>query len=114
MHLDFEQLAGSSRRQAVTIFAAITAVVLLTASRSLPAQSDTLGPYGKVVQSWIALRVSPGREAFAIERVRALSSDWMRGPLCSALITRGSGAPHRVVADPALAPQRPSAWRFGP
>ena len=71
---------------------------LLPHSSFLLAQSDSLGPYGQVVQTWIALRASPGREAYAMERVRSLSSDWDRGPLGSAVLTRGSGAPHRVVA----------------
>ena len=95
MRLPYELKGVGSRDWGVAN--ALLFVLLLTPYSLLPAQ-DTLGPYGKVVQSWIALRVSPGREAFAIERVRALSSDWMRGPLGSAMLTRGSGMPHRVVA----------------
>lgn len=62
------------------------------------ARTDSLGPYGRVVQSWIALRVSPGREASAMERIRALSDDWSTGALGSLVRTRGEGSPHRVIA----------------
>lgn len=60
--------------------------------------SDSLGPYGRAVQSWIALRVSPGREAYATQRIREQISGWSVGPLGSLVVTRGEGSPHRVVA----------------
>ena len=34
------------------------------------AATDSLGPYGRVTQSWVALRVSPGREASAMDHIR--------------------------------------------
>src|SRR5438046_2986661 len=70
---------------------------LLGAQESLPA-SDSLGPFGRVVQSWIALRVSPGREAYAMLRIREQFPEWSPGPLGSLVLSRGEGAPHRVVA----------------
>jgi putative aminopeptidase len=59
--------------------------------------SDSLGPFGRAVQSWIALRVSPGREAYAIERIKELGV-WQPAALGGLVRTRGSGSPHRVVA----------------
>jgi putative aminopeptidase FrvX len=77
--------------------------VLLTFAGVLHAQelfapTDSLGAYGRVVQSWIALRVSPGREASAMERIRGLSDEWSTGALGSLVRTRGEGSPHRVIA----------------
>ena len=40
------------------------------------ASTDSLGPLGREVQSWIALRVSPGREAYATSQIREQWSDW--------------------------------------
>lgn len=76
--------------------------LLVTIAGSLHAQepfapTDALGPYGRIVQSWIGLRVSPGREAHAMERIRELG-DWRPGALGSLALTRGEGSPHRVVA----------------
>jgi putative aminopeptidase FrvX len=62
------------------------------------APTDSLGPFGRVVQSWIALRVSPGREAHAMLRIREQFSEWRPGPLGSLVLTRGEGSPRRVVA----------------
>jgi putative aminopeptidase FrvX len=59
--------------------------------------ADSLGTYGRVVQSWVALRVSPGREAYAIDRIRELGA-WRPAALGSLAITRGEGSPHRVLA----------------
>ncbi|HEY8176731.1 MAG TPA: M20/M25/M40 family metallo-hydrolase [Gemmatimonadaceae bacterium] len=77
-------------------------VLLLALASVLGAQelppSDSLGPIGRVVQSWIALRVSPGREAHAMLRIREQLSEWRPGPLGSLALTRGEGSPHRVVA----------------
>src|SRR2546423_7621622 len=62
------------------------------------APSDSLGQYGRVVQSWIGLRVSPGHEAHAMDRIHSQLDEWTFGPLGSLLRTRGEGSPHRVVA----------------
>jgi len=76
--------------------------LLLVVSSLLPAQelppSDSLGTYGRIVQSWIALRVSPGREAHAMLRIRELATGWRNGALGSLVKTQGEGSPHRVVA----------------
>lgn len=78
--------------------------LLLAVTARLDAQepfaaTDSLGAYGRVVQSWIALRVSPGREAYAMDRIRELGGgDWTRAPLGSLVRTRGEGRPHRVIA----------------
>jgi putative aminopeptidase FrvX len=71
----------------------------LLGAQELP-PSDSLGPFGRVVQSWIALRVSPGREASAMLRIREQFSEWRSGPLGSLVLTRGEGVgpPRRVVA----------------
>src|SRR3954468_13695757 len=77
-------------------------LLLVIAAPPLAAQdlvdSDSLGPYGRAVQSWIALRVSPGREAYATQRIREQLTEWRVGALGSLVLTRGEGAPHRVVA----------------
>src|SRR6185503_17726720 len=62
------------------------------------ALSDSLGPLGRDVQSWIALRVSPGREAYATRQIREQWSDWRVSAVGSLVKTRGSGSPRRVVA----------------
>ena len=76
--------------------------VVLVASRLAGAQdlaeSDSLGVLGRDVQSWISLRVSPGREAYATRQIREQWSDWRPGALGSLVKTRGTGSPHRVVA----------------
>lgn len=59
--------------------------------------TDSIGSYGRVVQSWIALRISPGREAYAIDRIRELG-EWRPAALGSLALTRGEGSPHRVLA----------------
>ena len=61
-------------------------------------RGDDLGRYGRVVQSWIGLRVAPGREAPAIASIRHSDGEWRLGPLGSLVQTRGTGYPHRVVA----------------
>ena len=70
--------------------------VVLTAQDPF-APTDSLGPFGRAIQSWVALRVSPGREAYAIERIRELG-EWKPAPHGGLLRTRGSGSPHRLVA----------------
>ncbi|HMC55695.1 MAG TPA: M20/M25/M40 family metallo-hydrolase [Gemmatimonadaceae bacterium] len=62
------------------------------------ASTDSLGPLGREVQSWIALRVSPGREAYATSQIREQWSDWKVSAVGSLVKTRGTGSPHRVVA----------------
>ncbi|HJQ22040.1 MAG TPA: M20/M25/M40 family metallo-hydrolase [Gemmatimonadaceae bacterium] len=66
-------------------------------AQDLP-DADSLAPLGRDVQSWIALRVSPGREAYATQQIREQWPDWQRGALGSLTLTRGSGLPRRVVA----------------
>src|SRR4051812_20008667 len=77
-------------------------LLLVIAAPPLAAQdlvdSDSLGPLGRDVQSWIALRVSPGREAYATQQIREQWSDWTRTALGTLVKTRGTGSPHRVVA----------------
>src|ERR1043166_9075148 len=79
----------------------VAAAALLSGAAALRAQdtaADTVGAFGHVVQSWIALRASPGREASAMERVSSALDGWERGAFGSLSITRGTGAPHRVIA----------------
>src|SRR5947207_15693817 len=92
--------ASSSRRSSMRSICSVGLLALaslLGAQESLPA-SDSLGPFGQVAQSWIALRVSPGREAYAMLRIREQLVEWRPGPLGSLVLSRGSGTPHRVVA----------------
>lgn len=76
---------------------ALAAAAALRAQEPFP-PTDSLGPYGRDVQAWVALRVSPGREAYALQRIREQVPAWRAGALGSLLLTRGEGAPHRVVA----------------
>lgn len=62
------------------------------------APSDSLGSYGRIVQSWVALRVAPGREAYAMLRIREQLPGWRASGLGSLVRTQGEGSPHRVVA----------------
>jgi putative aminopeptidase FrvX len=78
-------------------------VLALTCAQLLSAQDlmdtpDSLGRYGRIAQSWISLRVSPGREAHAIQEIRELSSEWKPAALGSIVRTKGEGSPHRVLA----------------
>ena len=77
--------------------ALLLSIASLLRAQELPA-ADSLGPYGRIVQSWIALRVSPGREAHAMLRIRDIASGWRTAPLGSLVKTQGEGSPHRVVA----------------
>lgn len=77
--------------------------VLLVVASLLEAQdplapSDSLGSYGRIVQSWVALRVAPGREAYATLRIREQLTGWRPAALGSLVRTQGEGSPHRVVA----------------
>lgn len=85
-------------RSACSALLAVLAFPLPLAAQDPIARADELGQYGQVVQGWVSLRVSPGREAYATAAIRALDSDWTSGPLGSLMRTRGSGSPHRVVA----------------
>jgi len=78
---------------ALLLFVAVVA----RAQDPLP-PTDSLGPYGRAVQSWIGLRVSPGREAQAMQRIREQLPGWSTGALGSLVRSQGSGSPHRVVA----------------
>ena len=83
---------------------ACSAVVLAlsaVASTVSSQETDSLGPYGRTVQSWIALRVSPGREAYAMQRVRELDDGWRRWAMGSVIRTRGEGSPHPRTDRPA-------------
>ena len=75
----------------------ITGVAPLRAQEEL-APTDSLGSYGRIVQSWIALRVAPGREAYATQLIREQVPGWTRAALGSLVRTQGEGSPHRVVA----------------
>ena len=77
--------------------------LLLSVAGILEAQdplmpADSLGSYGRIVQSWIALRVSPGREAHAMLRIREQLGGWRPAALGSLVRTQGEGSPNRVVA----------------
>src|SRR5438876_1743476 len=92
--------ASSSRRSSMRSVCSVCLVAvgsLLGAQEPLPA-SDSLGPFGRAVQSWIALRVSPGREAYAMLQSSEQFAEWRPGPLGSLVLSRGAGTPHRVVA----------------
>lgn len=80
--------------------------------------ADSLGPYGRVVQSWIALRVSPGREAYAMERIREFEGwrspvfrdapDWSIG---DAVVGSAAAARAGCAAVAAAATQTPVSGR---
>ena len=74
------------------------ALPLLLPAQEPFAPSDSLGTYGRIVQSWVALRVSPGREAHAMLRIREQLGGWRPAALGSLVRTQGEGSPHRVVA----------------
>ena len=76
--------------------------LLLTFASPLHAQelpaTDSLGTYGRIVQSWTGLRVAPGREAYAMLRIREQVNGWLPAALGSIVKTQGEGSPHRVIA----------------
>jgi putative aminopeptidase FrvX len=78
--------------------------LLLAIPAALAAQDpfgpgDGLGPFGRAVQSWVALPVAPGREAYAIERIREMGGgEWQAAAHGGISRSRGTGYPHRVVA----------------
>jgi len=82
---------------------ACSALLIFAVAASARAQeelaaTDSLGTYGRIVQSWIALRVAPGREAYATQLIREQIPGFKRGPLGSLVRSQGEGSPHRVVA----------------
>ncbi len=76
----------------------LVALALPLGAQEPISRADELGQFGRVVQSWVSLRVSPGREAQAIAAIRDAGDGWTTDALGSLVQTRGSGSPHRVVA----------------
>src|SRR6266513_5010981 len=88
----------SSRKSRMRLVCSALLLAIAAQAQEPFAATDSLGQYGRVVQSWIGLRVSPGHEAHAMDRIHAQLDDWTLGPLGSLVRTRGEGSPHRVVA----------------
>jgi len=78
--------------------AALVAVTL-AAPTALRAQDATTRPDGDLldaIASWIALDITPGREALAAPAIEALG--FRRAPLDGYIVRHGKGTPRRVVA----------------
>lgn len=82
------------RRRTARLVAAPLAGVLLAASAS----AQTIGPYGRALESWIALPANPGYELPATARIMAASRGWSRDALGNLVKRVGSGTPRRVLA----------------
>lgn len=80
---------------------AIAASLALAVLAARPVAAQELTPTGRnealdAIASWIALDVTPGREALAAPQLTALG--FQRAPLDGFMIRRGRGSPRRVVA----------------
>lgn len=79
----------------------VSAIAALLALAVFPAAAQELAPTDRndalgAIASWIALDVTPGREALAAPQLTALG--FQRAPLDGFMIRRGRGTPRRVVA----------------
>ena len=67
--------------------------------RAIRAQDTTqVGPYSKVVATWISLIATPGYEKLATERILSATRGWTRDRTGNILKRVGEGSPRRVIA----------------